>query len=93
MELCEADILHTSPQNRKRRILKRVNMLLWVQVVAAVRHLHTHRWLHRDIKPGNCFVQAISGRFSNQVPHRTAQHFCSSGHRKNVLLLFSDSRG
>ena len=32
MELCEADTLHTWLQNRKRRVLERVNLLLWVQV-------------------------------------------------------------
>ena len=57
MELCEADTLLTWLQNKKRKVVEDVNMFLWTQIVEGVNHLHSNKWIHRDIKPGNIFVQ------------------------------------
>lgn len=60
MEVCESDTLLTWLQNSKRKIMEEVNMLLWTQIVEGLAFLHSNNWVHRDIKPGNIFVQYCS---------------------------------
>jgi serine/threonine protein kinase len=59
MQLCESDTLATWLQNRNRRVNTEYSMRLWTQIVEGVRHMHAHGIVHRDIKPGNLFVEAV----------------------------------
>ncbi len=66
MQLCETDTLATWLQNRNRVVHLEYNMRLWTQIVEGVRHIHDHGLVHRDIKPGNIFVEAVHAPL-NQV--------------------------
>ena len=57
MELCSNSTLNDQVKRRKRLSELETKCYL-LQIIDAVRHMHSHRVIHRDLKLGNLFINS-----------------------------------
>jgi serine/threonine protein kinase len=65
-ELCQKRTLQDWLRNEKHRQLKQV-LVMFGQIVEAVEYIHSHKLIHRDLKPGNIFLAGGSGPIDENV--------------------------
>ncbi len=63
MQLLGENMSNMRRLTREKRLTLRTTVLIGVQMVEAIQHMHELGYVHRDIKPSNCCVGLRDARF------------------------------